>query len=205
MASRALIWIARVGTVAVMFALLAVLTHFPMGRPVEHSLLRLAWRMAGAQIRLCRELEQEELLRLPAHMRQPRQCEDHVVPYRLSLRLDGETRLERVVLPRGAKSDRPIYVSEELSLVPGRYRMEVRFEPDPRHAVDEDHESRRGERQRRDGGEEKGEREGERSELQQAIARAPRFDLTRDLVAKAGRIVLVELDESARELRLLGE
>jgi hypothetical protein len=192
------LWPARIGTAAAMFALLAVLGHFPMGGEPEQGLLRLAWRMSGAQARLCRERSQEELLRLPVHMRQAQACVDVVVPYRVSLRLNGEKRLERIVSPRGAKSDRPIYVAEDLRLAPGSYRIDVRFEPVPGQSGDEDE-------GREAGKQENGESRSERELRREAIARAPIYELSRDLVSVAGRIALVELDESAKELKLLGQ
>jgi hypothetical protein len=193
------LWPARIGTAAAMFALLAVLGHFPMAGQPGHGLLRLAWRMSGAQVRLCRERSQEELLRLPPHMRQAQACDEVAVPYRLSLRLNGEERLERVVRPRGAKSDRPIYVAEDFRLEPGTYRIDVRFEPDAEAAEE------LGEEEDRDA-KEGADRPGhEGHALREAIARAPRYALSQELVSSAGRIVLVELDESAKELRMLGQ
>jgi len=193
------LWPARVGTAAALFALLAVLGHFPMGSTSHDGLLRLAWRMSGAQVRLCRERSQEDLLRLPPHMRQAKACDDIAVPYRLSLRLNGEERLERVVHPRGAKSDRPIYVAEDIWLAPGAYRIEVRFEPDAAAAEklgdQEDQEAKHGL-----------DRPGHEAHvLRDAIGRAPRYALSQNLVSTAGRVALVELDESAQELRLLGQ
>ena len=193
------LWPARSGMAAAMLALLAVLGHFPMGAKPHDGLLRLAWRMSGAQVRLCRERSQEELLRMLPHMRQAQACDEVAVPYRLSLRLNGEERLHRVVRPRGAKSDRPIYVAEDLWLAPGRYQIEVRFEPDAAAAEKLGDQE---EREAKDGADRPGH---EGHALREAIARAPRYALSQELLSAAGRIALVELDESAKELRLLGQ
>jgi hypothetical protein len=195
--SWALLWAARIGFTGGLLVALAWIGHFPIGSPEREGLLRLAWRMSGAQVRICVERSEEELMRLAPHMRQRLACEDHVVPYRLALTLNGEPRVERLVTPRGAKGDRPIYVQEELKLPPGEYALAVEFEPAPREEPDED--------------EEDGERKGEddqvdkaRQALSEAIAKAPRYRLDEPIRTAAGRITLIELDESSRELKIYG-
>lgn len=204
MVNRALLWFARVGVAAGAFALLVWIGHLPIGSAEQEGLLRLAWRKSGAQVRICTERSEEELLRLPAHMRQRADCVEHVVPYRLALTLDGSPRIDRLVFPRGAKGDRPIYVQEDLRIAPGAYAVTVEFAPViPALAARGDDEE-----ENEDGNsDEDGDRDGDRDEsehLRDAIAATPRYRLERTIRAVAGRITLIELDESTREFVVHG-
>jgi hypothetical protein len=89
--------------------------------------LRLSWRAAGERVESCRAPNEAELAGLPAHMRPREICEGQLLPFRLSVALDGETVLERIVHPAGARADRPTYVFEELPLSPGVHRLRVDF------------------------------------------------------------------------------
>ncbi len=101
----------------------------------ESGILRLTWRSRGLVVRECRPLTEEEKRNIPQHMRQPggETCSNRSRPFRLRVSLDGRLLLDRAVLPAGARSDRPLYVFEDLALEPGRYAVEVDFAvmPDP--------------------------------------------------------------------------
>jgi hypothetical protein len=94
----------------------------------EAALLRLSWRMRPERNEQCRDRTQAELDALPVHMRTPRICETSVVPYRLILEIDDGVPDTTVILPAGAKHDRPIYVLRDSLLSPGRHEVEVTFE-----------------------------------------------------------------------------
>lgn len=95
----------------------------------ERAAVRLSWRSPSTRVEVCRRLSPEELAGRPRHMRQPEVCEGRLLPYRLSVLLDGEEVLRESVEPAGARRDRPLYVFRELSLRPGRHRLAVRFAP----------------------------------------------------------------------------
>ncbi|GIW53066.1 MAG: hypothetical protein KatS3mg081_2421 [Gemmatimonadales bacterium] len=99
---------------------------YPPARP-EHAAIRLAWRAPGQRIEQCRRATEEELERLPVHMRREEICEQHIFPYRLELLLDDSLVLARTIRAAGAHRDRPLYVYEEIELDPGRYKVTVRF------------------------------------------------------------------------------
>jgi len=93
----------------------------------ERGVVRLSWRMRPEHIEHCRDRTQTELGALPVHMRTPRICETRAVPYRLIVMIDGAIADTAIVLPGGAKHDRPLYVFRDWSLVPGRHHVSVTF------------------------------------------------------------------------------
>ena len=94
----------------------------------EAALLRLSWRMRPERNEQCRDRTQAELDALPVHMRTPRICETSVVPYRLILQIGDGMADTTVILPAGARHDRPIYVLRDSLLTPAPYRVQVTFE-----------------------------------------------------------------------------
>jgi hypothetical protein len=94
----------------------------------DAALLRLSWRMRGERNESCRDRTQAELDALPVHMRTPRICETRVVPYRLVLQLGDGRADTSIVLPAGAKHDRPMYVLRDSLLQGGPQRVRVTFE-----------------------------------------------------------------------------
>ena len=99
----------------------------------EGAILRLAWSARPERIENCRRQSDEELARLPAHMRQPVVCEGVSAQYRLTVRREGRVVADQIVRGGGLRQDRRIYVFHELPLDPGNSSIEVRFdrvEPD---------------------------------------------------------------------------
>lgn len=100
--------------------------------------LRLAWSARPERIEQCRQRTEEELARLPQHMRQPLACEGATAEYRLQVRVDGALVFERVVRGGGLRQDRSLYVFHEVTLEPGDTTLEVRLDrlgPDPAPAA----------------------------------------------------------------------
>lgn len=93
----------------------------------SEAVVRLSWRAVGERVEECRETTEAERASLPAHMRQPRICERRLAPFRLSVRIDGEERLDANLHASGAREDRPTYVLHEFRVAPGEHRVEVRF------------------------------------------------------------------------------
>lgn len=109
--------------------LLTVGNRTPVGQPGSAGMLRLAWRLPGARIQSCRDLTAAELASRPMHMRQPRECIDQPLHYRLQVEIQGETRLDRTLSPAGARGDRPLYVQQDFRLQPGVYPIRIAFVP----------------------------------------------------------------------------
>ena len=94
----------------------------------DQAMLRLAWSARPERIENCRQLSEEELARVPAHMRQPVACEGASAEYRLTVRHDGIVVADRTVHGGGLRQDRRIYIFDELPLDPGDGTIEVRFD-----------------------------------------------------------------------------
>jgi hypothetical protein len=126
----------------------------------DGALLRLSWRLRGEKSETCRPRTQAELDALPVHMRTPEVCESTLLAYRLVVQVDGATRDSVVVLPGGARGDRPVFVLREVPLAPGEHRVSVRFvreraedddeDDDDDDARDDEHREDHGSRRRRD-------------------------------------------------------
>lgn len=111
---------------------LVALSDGTLHGPDSHDgLLRLSWRAVGRRVEECRAPTATELEALPPHMRPERICEGRLEPFDLTVRIDGETVIEREVRPAGAREDRPTYVFDEVRLAPGSHRLEVVFAEAP--------------------------------------------------------------------------
>ena len=93
-----------------------------------HGVLRLAWSARPERIETCRELSDEELARLPQHMRQPVRCEGASAEYRMTVRNGRVVLADRIVRGGGLRRDRRLYVFQELPLEPGEASLDVRFD-----------------------------------------------------------------------------
>lgn len=108
-------------------ALVTLLSHVPAGEPPRDAVLRLSWKTVGQKVQIPLADDPD----MPAHMRAPGGAFQTVLlPYRLTVEVDGRTVLDRPVRPPGVHQDRPLSVLEELSLPPGPAELHVRFFPD---------------------------------------------------------------------------
>jgi len=129
---------ARVGPVGTVLAVvLAIMglgliaggSQFPYRANQDgESLLRLSWRLRGHESEECRPMSAEELERLPIHMRNPDACQGRVLPYLLTVTVDGELVTQREFSPAGVRGNRPIYVLEDVPVAAGALSVDVRFE-----------------------------------------------------------------------------
>jgi hypothetical protein len=93
----------------------------------ETAMLRLSWKINGVTVEACRERTPEELAALPVHMRNPKACIGGIAPYVLEVTVDGTTLPPDTVRAHGARSDRPLFVLQDMPLRPGRHDVSVRF------------------------------------------------------------------------------
>ncbi len=109
---------------------LAALSRVPYAAVRENDgELRLAWRWRSRRVDQCRRLSDEELAKLPVHMRSAVSCERRLVPYLLEVWVDGRLAVFDSVLAKGAEADRPLSVLRHVPLAPGRYAFRVVFRP----------------------------------------------------------------------------
>ncbi len=122
----------RIAGIALAVAVMAGLvwaSNAPMATNRDpEARLRLAWSARPERIEKCRQQSEEELARLPAHMRQPVACEGTTAEYRLQVRVDGALVADRVVHGGGLRRDRRLYVFEEVLLPAAEATVDVRFD-----------------------------------------------------------------------------
>ncbi len=173
-------WGLRLAVPALLLGGILALVRQPIGHAPREGMLRLIGRMVGARINVCRPLTPEELEKIPKHMQRGGQvCEQSLLPYHLQVWLDGQLRIDEVVRPAGIRGDRPVYVQQELLLLPGTYRLRIRLAPASGPGQDA-------------GATPPGPIQ---QAVAQAMAAAATFDLDQPLDLRAGRVSLVELDE----------
>lgn len=119
------------GWVVIVLAILTLgaLSRVPWnaGGSDAEALVRLSWRARSESVLACRPLSVEEREDLPAHMQQDSLCERSASPFRLAVRLDGESVADDTLRGGGARGDRPLYVLREVPVTEGPHRIEVEF------------------------------------------------------------------------------
>ncbi len=179
MLSDSVRWVLRVAVPALLLAGILLLVRQPIGQSPSEGMLRLAGRLVGARVKVCRDFTPEELAKVPKHMQLGGQtCEQSLLPYRLQVWIGDQLRIDDVVRPAGIRADRPLYVQHELLLNPGAYPLRVRFAPAPPMKGPAT--------------------EAAQQALAQAMGSAPHFDLDLPMNLAAGRVFLLELDEPGR-------
>lgn len=113
---------------ALIAAAIAFVSGLPYGSVPEHGILRLSWRSVGEKVRTTTERPGEEV---PLHMRPQQDYEERMRDYQLTATIDGNVWLDQVMRPPGLHRDRPISVFEETALLPGRYRVQLKYWPVP--------------------------------------------------------------------------
>lgn len=182
--------------------------------PSDAAVLRLAWMARPDRVEDCRSQTEEELSKLPAHMRQAVVCEGTTASYRLEVRYQGDVIAEQVVRGGGLRHDRPLYVSRDIQLPPGDAVITVRFvrvdpqtstasrKEDSKHSGAEPLDSRAQsdvmdpDRRRREG-------EERRHSREETVP--PLLSLERQLHLASRQVILVTYDSERREFVTLEE
>lgn len=103
-------------------------SNFPMTpHASEDAVLRLAWTARPERVEDCRPQSEEQLAKLPAHMRQSLVCEGTTASYRLEVRREGAVVAEQTVRGGGLHHDRPLYVFRDIPVPAGETAISVRF------------------------------------------------------------------------------
>lgn len=119
----------RVLTAASMFGALGLLASTTWARAHQDGTVRLAWRQSGGLIEHCRTPSEAEQAALAPHMRRPKLCERRYPDYRVVVRVDGATALDRIVEAGGARKDRPPQVLFSVPVALGRHALSVAVDP----------------------------------------------------------------------------
>ena len=113
---------------AVLAAIVRASSVHVAAHPSADSQLRLTWSARPERIEDCRQRSEEELARLPQHMRQPLACEGTTAEYRLQVTVGGKVVVDHVVRGGGMRHDRRLYVLEEVPVPAGENDVQVRFD-----------------------------------------------------------------------------
>lgn len=101
-------------------------TAVPLGSADDHaSQLRLSLSARPERIEQCRELTDEELAKLPAHMRLRTQCEGAFARYQLTISLGLQQIALDTLRGGGLRHDRPLHVFREQEVRPGAQRVHI--------------------------------------------------------------------------------
>ena len=91
----------------------------------DRALLRLSWSGRPERIERCRRLSDEEIDKLPAHMRRRVECEGRAARYAVRVLRDGTTLSVDTVTGGGLRGDRAIHMLREYRLAPGVHAIGV--------------------------------------------------------------------------------
>ena len=89
------------------------------------SRVRLSWSVRPERVEQCRTLSDEELSKMPEHMRLRTTCEGFSARYLLTVSVDGEGLVLDTLRGGGLRHDRPIYVFTESDVKPGQRRLHI--------------------------------------------------------------------------------
>ena len=91
--------------------------------------LRLSWRIPAPSYRQCRPPTEAELSGVLPHMRPSEVCADTAIPFRLTIRLNGDTLRSEPVTRSGSRA-RTITIFSSLAISPGSHALDVALLPE---------------------------------------------------------------------------
>lgn len=166
--------------------------------------LRLSLSARPERVERCRELSDDELAKLPAHMRLRTQCEGYSARYLLTIVVDERSLTSDTLRGGGLRHDRPLHVFREYDVTPGPQRIRVEVtRVDEKTAGDSTRDNRRASSDTLLGGRAEREREERTRRVAEAMPSRLVIDTTMTLVP--GRVVLVTFDQNTRRLTMRKE
>lgn len=100
----------------------------------DKALIRLSFSHAGAPVRPCRRLTQEELAQLAPNMRKPMDCPRERVALLVEVTLDGRLLHRGSLPPSGLRGDGSSTAYERFTVDAGRHSLGVRMRDTPRES-----------------------------------------------------------------------
>ena len=199
------------GVAVAVFAAVAVRwsSALPLGTRTardQTAQLRLSLSARPERVERCRELSDDELAKLPAHMRLRTKCEGYSARYLLTIVVDERSLTSDTLRGGGLRHDRPLHVFREYDVTPGpqRVRVEVTRVDDGTPSTEEEHDRDRGtSSDTLLGGREEREREERTRRVAEAMPSRLVIDTTMTLVP--GGVVLVTFDQNTRRLTMRKE
>lgn len=168
--------------------------------------LRLSLSARPERVERCRELSDEELSKLPAHMRLRTQCEGYTARYLLTIVLGERPLTTDTLRGGGLRHDRPLHVFQEHDVRPGTQRVLIEITRIDDAAAGAATDSSAVARQASDtllGG--RAERERDERSRRVAEAMPPRLALDTTLTLTPGGVALITFDQNSRRLTMKKE
>lgn len=180
------------------------LTVVPLGTRTagdQVAQLRLSLSARPERVERCRELSDDELAKLPAHMRLRTKCEGYSARYRLLIAVDGRQVILDTLRGGGLRHDRPLHVFREHDVSSGAKRLFVEVTRIDEGEEETPIDASGADREVRDtllGGRAERERDERARRMAEAMPRRLVLDTLMTLAAR--RVVLITFDNSARRL-----
>lgn len=173
----------------------------------DQAVLRLAWTARPERIEDCRQQSDEELSKLPPHMRQSMSCVGTSATYRLEVRWNDRVIVQQTIRGGGLRHDRPLYLFRDIALPPGDSAIRVQFERVESVRTSNDSSPDASDEARHSTAMDDGRR---RRELEERVrgreeAIPPSLSLERRLRLISRQVVLVTYDADLRTFRLIEE
>lgn len=168
--------------------------------------VRLSLSARPERVERCRQLSDEELAKLPAHMRLRTQCDGYSARYLLTIALGERTLATDTLRGGGLRHDRPLHVFQEYDVSPGTQRVLIEIIRVDDAAAGAAADTNGVARQASDtllGG--RADREREERTRRVAEAMPSRLVLDTTLALRPGGVVLVMFDQSSRRLTMKKE
>jgi NAD-dependent dihydropyrimidine dehydrogenase PreA subunit/coenzyme F420-reducing hydrogenase delta subunit len=109
----------------ILLGTIAWFNQAPLGSSPTHSELRVVGRLPGQTKLNCRTPAPEEQAELPMHMKQKEICERNPIIYNLQITVDDKLALKKKITGESIRSDIPVFVNEQLALMPGKHKIKV--------------------------------------------------------------------------------
>jgi hypothetical protein len=103
-------------------------SSMPFSPHGEQAVLRLAWTARPERIEDCRQRSDDELRKLPPHMRQLMSCTGTSATYHLDVRWNDRVIAQQTIRGGGLRHDRPLYLFRNIDLPPGDATIRVAFQ-----------------------------------------------------------------------------
>jgi hypothetical protein len=173
----------------------------------QSAQLRLSLSARPERVERCRDLSDDELAKLPAHMRLRTQCEGYSARYLLTIAVNERRLTTDTLRGGGLRHDRPLHVFQEHDVTPGPQRVLVEVtrveEGTASTATDTAREGRGAPSDTLLGG--RAEREREERTRRVAEAMPARLVIDTKMTLVPGGVVLVTFDQSTRRLTMRKE
>ncbi|MFN8574160.1 MAG: hypothetical protein U0132_19070 [Gemmatimonadaceae bacterium] len=169
----------------------------------DKAQIRLSWSARPERVEQCRRLSDDELLKLPPHMRLRVQCEGSFARYLLTVRVNAAVLSQDTLRGGGLRHDRPIHVYEEVPVAAGHVRVQldvarldsaVASTGAPEAGATSDADTLLGNR---------ASREVDERQRRAREAMPAHLAIDTSLTLTAGKVVLVVYDEPSRKLTIL--